>query len=710
MKRIKIGAKIIIFIMVVAVLFVGANIILRPVWIVDDYQYSKVHGFYKEPNDTIETVFLGTSVMAHGVIPMELYEEYGICSYNLASQAQPMMASYYWLEETYRFHSKTLDTVVLDVSALKDDFKIQDQRYIKSFEDMKFSKVKYHFLKDFSSDSTEFFSYLIPVIAFHDRWKELSKQDFLEYKYELESYARGYGLTTDVAIDNYNTYMDISVPFYTLEDDTEIETYSEELLYFKKIVEFCSIQNINLVLIKLPQSGNDPWSDAAHNTAQSLANQYNLDFIDFNYSPYIDELNFNFATDSYDNIHLNFYGASKVTNWLGGYLTEECGNKDVRGDEKYAFLEEEAEDYLRDIIFLNLNEITDPAEYLSYFIDKKDYAIFISVKDDACDSLTEEQRERFKDLGLTELSQLPSHASYLSVIDDGEIVMEQMQAQDWEYIRSVEENQSGDQPLYITYRGKLSDKTDYYMSSGGYKMGNVSSIQIDGIEYSTNKRGLNIVVYDKKLKLVVDQARFDTYASPERNNPVDEETLEEAIESEGEESLSGKLLELYSYERMCDDTKTASILKQDTEKDNLTAYLQAFWDNEEFSIYMSGKGDISGALDVSERNALADMGLTDLSKAEKGDSYIAVVQEGEILTEQRGSDGEDIQANGEFYKVCSGETGGEKEYLFIIQGTEYIGETEGLNIVIYDNVLNQVIDLTVYTTDKLFVSNVNEGT
>lgn len=51
------------------------------------------------------------------------------------------------------------------------------------------------------------------------------------------------------------------------------------------------------------------------------------------------------------------------------------------------------------------------------------------------------------------------------------------------------------------------------LESSGYDHGNKSSIIIDGVEYSQNKRGFNIVLYDLKEAKVVSSVNFDTYIS-----------------------------------------------------------------------------------------------------------------------------------------------------------------------------------------------------
>ena len=49
------------------------------------------------------------------------------------------------------------------------------------------------------------------------------------------------------------------------------------------------------------------------------------------------------------------------------------------------------------------------------------------------------------------------------------------------------------------------------VTSAGYSAGNKSSIVINGKEYSKNKRGLNIVVYNKTKDEVISSRIFDTW-------------------------------------------------------------------------------------------------------------------------------------------------------------------------------------------------------
>ena len=49
------------------------------------------------------------------------------------------------------------------------------------------------------------------------------------------------------------------------------------------------------------------------------------------------------------------------------------------------------------------------------------------------------------------------------------------------------------------------------MSSKTYTKGNLSEIKIGSKDYSKNKRGLNIVIYDNQKEEIIDSVSFDTH-------------------------------------------------------------------------------------------------------------------------------------------------------------------------------------------------------
>ena len=130
--------------------------------------------------------------------------------------------------------------------------------------------------------------------------------------------------------------------------------------------------------------------------------------------------------------------------------------------------------------------------------------VLISIKDEGTVGLTPEVTDAMRKLGFECLLKGKYRWSYLAI--GGKI----------EGIGVIESLDDAALELKLNKGSKLGNITipfELYMKSAGFDTGNISSIVIDGQEYSQNKRGMNIVIYDLDKKEVVDSMHFDTYLS-----------------------------------------------------------------------------------------------------------------------------------------------------------------------------------------------------
>ncbi len=676
------GVKAAVFSAGIAVFVIYLNFMMQPVWTYATY--NPVHGIYIEPANTLQALFLGSSHVHFGVSPMALYERYGIPAYDIATDGQPVAASFFWLKEIYRCHSESLDTVILDVSTLKRE--PGDARYHKAIDFMHFSSNKLCAVKSYSGNFSELLVNSIPLLSYHERWKELSRRDVAKFFMEPQVYLRGYFYHTSRWIRDADDFSKIVTPIRILDQYAEDMVLNEKSVkYFRKMADFCEGHDLRLLLIKIPTN----WSSAFHNAVQALADEYGLDFLDFNVEPYYSKINFNLAANvitppDINNLHLNYYGAAKLTDYLGKYLIEKCGARDVRGDPKYAFMEEQLADYHRHIISAPLAEFTDPCEYIKYVLDREKYTIFISVKDDAAHSLTNEQRSYFESIGLTELSDLKDNASYLAVVEDGKVMKE-----------ITDKNPSdGTTGKPVSYPGKTSDKTSYRITSGGRNSGDTSSITIGRTERSPNKRGLNIAIYDNKMHKYVANAVFDTHAAPLRPIQNVEQRLKAELEAGATlPELTGVDRTLYLYNRRCEDEMKKALARNAVRQNDLPSYLVEFLDDEKLEIYLTAKSDVTGALTDEAREKLRDF-LPKLAELKSAESYVAAISGGKITAEKSAS--ESTQFGTDKYLLRSGKRDGSDISTLMIDGKNYMDETEGLHVVIYDTLTQLVVDSVTF--------------
>lgn len=331
--------KISVFTTVLCSVLYIAGLFFRPVYLSWN-NYDTIHGFYEQPDNTIETVFLGASVTARGFIPMQLYDDTGICSYNLGMEDQPMMASYYWLKECHSYHPDTLKNVILDTSMLRRN--PEEAAFRKAFDQMHYGEVKKEAIGDLTDDLNGYLNYMIPLLSFHDRWKSLEKSDIKKFTLSANTCSRGYDLLFGKYI-NTTLSSDIAAPLYYPDDTvTPFTPNKTSLDYLEKINGYCNDNGLKLILVRTCCLRD--WGSDKYNGVSAIADELGVPYVDFNCEPFLSETDFNFATDTTDGEHLNYYGASKQTGYIGSYLLENCTCTDIRNKEGYSFMSKESEE------------------------------------------------------------------------------------------------------------------------------------------------------------------------------------------------------------------------------------------------------------------------------------------------------------------------------------------------------------------------------
>ena len=317
----------------------------------------------------------------------------------------------------------------------------------------------------------------------------------------------------------------------------------------------------------------------------------------------------------------------------------------------------------------------------------------------------------FAELGLTELSGLQFRDSFLAVMENGTVIHEEVDHYEEETeaiseqqeteteaakrkindLDTIEESfeyetetQSEEETSYLEYQGKTPDGNLYTLISGGAYLGDLSSCMLEGTEYSSNERGLNIVVYDNKLGKVVDTASFDTCTSSERSVLTsDDVSLASSESGTSSQNLTGLARQLYLYNLRCSDTYEIKALEDQTDAEGLYQCMEAFI-REGYRVYLSVKGDAASGLDEELRQAFRDLGLTELSQLEYGDSYLAVIDNGEVLSEVRDHGSTALTESGNGYQIVSGGVDSGNRSSIKINGTEYSPNANGMNVVIHN--------------------------
>ena len=112
--------------------------------------------------------------------------------------------------------------------------------------------------------------------------------------------------------------------------------------YVKKMKRYCEERGAKLVLVSTPSTTN--WNMKKHNGMQKLADDIDVEFIDFNVLA--DEISIDWATDTRDaGDHLNNAGAEKVSAYIGDYLAKSGLFADKRTNDEYSKWNEYLEEF-----------------------------------------------------------------------------------------------------------------------------------------------------------------------------------------------------------------------------------------------------------------------------------------------------------------------------------------------------------------------------
>jgi len=279
------------------------------------------NGILGEPEDTIDVLFLGDSVAYCAINPFQIWEEQGITSYVCATPLQKLYYTKEFLNKAFQKQSPRI--VVLETSAIFADFTRQDKM-------------------------TNIVEQAFPVFRYHDRWKnagsmpEFSGDMQINYTH-LDPNKGYYFIKWSNAIDEdyVRAYMDGLIT----EPERLADINKEAVVEIK---EFCEKHNAELILFSAPNVARS-WTPIRHDIIALLAEENGISYVDLNYMP--EEVPIDWSKDFPDSgEHLNYYGAKKVSSYMGKYLADTGLFEDKRETERYEAWHEAQEAFCQSII------------------------------------------------------------------------------------------------------------------------------------------------------------------------------------------------------------------------------------------------------------------------------------------------------------------------------------------------------------------------
>lgn len=270
--------------------------------------------FYEQPDNTIDVLAVGTSLMMMGFSPLRMYDKTGITAYNRASSCQAPQITYFTVKKTLK--TQKLKAVICSATVLtiKFNYDKKEAWLRRGMDYKKFSADKIKIAKDLASRSKEqsLASYIFPILRYHSRWTDVFKGELTDERDGEYDYNRGY---TPI----YGHLERPNVAARNLANREKIIISDDTKYWMGKTIQLCKENNVKFIII-----GNMTmqWTKGMHNATKDYADKMNVDFYDYNFSPYQEECGLDWEKDFYDRKHTNIFGVFKLTDDIGKILVE----------------------------------------------------------------------------------------------------------------------------------------------------------------------------------------------------------------------------------------------------------------------------------------------------------------------------------------------------------------------------------------------------
>lgn len=293
--------KTILFLLV----FVLLLLVISPVFLPKNNSYEagiheeEAKGFLAEPENTIDVLFVGDSETFSAFVPLRIWQQHGITSYVCSTGNQVMYQSYSYLERLLQTQNPKI--VILETNALYREYTLAD--------------ILTHWAEE-----------RLPFLRYHDRWKTITPEDWntpVEFRNIVRD--KGYIYRTRAIAADATGHMTPS------EEVEPVPMISG--LYVEKMQALCQEQGIQLILVSTPSPTN--WNIYYHNGVKILTQELGIPYMDMNLME--EEIPIDWQTDTYDGgDHLNYFGACKVTDYMGKYLADSGLFADKREEAVFA--------------------------------------------------------------------------------------------------------------------------------------------------------------------------------------------------------------------------------------------------------------------------------------------------------------------------------------------------------------------------------------
>ena len=340
------------FLLILAVVLGGVSkLVVSP----NDYRnYQWVRGFYHEPKDSIDVIFVGSSLNYASVNSMVIWNRSGITSWNYATSSQPVELAEYVIREGIKRQPNAL--YVVNLNTLESELKEQWLHYLTDYMPMSRNKLgiidRYIELREQRSeelfrsgsclenieyDNNLKWEFILPLLIYHSRWDDLNCRDF---RYQFD------GVKSAPYYSNYlKDSKDISDKWITTDRKQPLTHRTNEAI--QRLLALIEEKQIHVLFTLFPRVEISEDMIAYQSTLYEMLTEQGYTVLDLR--KVMDTVSLAPTSDYYDGKHTNIHGAIKLSSYIADYLQMNYGFTDKRQDLAYLDWNQAADKYLNAI-------------------------------------------------------------------------------------------------------------------------------------------------------------------------------------------------------------------------------------------------------------------------------------------------------------------------------------------------------------------------
>lgn len=471
------GIKIIVFVLI---FIITGNYFMNILCYKDTGGGIGMYRFHKEQKNTMDIIFFGSSHTHCTVDVGYLWNQYGIAGCNLTAGAQKLDGVYCFMKDAFRTQHPKI--VVVDIYSALDDGLSKEEEDLYRVSSVHWSYDYIQYVKNFGNrmgrESEWIRAAQLKYPLFHSRYQEISKDDFIDNM----SFMKGYRGSFEV------TPFERPEAFYD-EHITEISVSSKE--YLDKICELTKENDVKLLLMAAPYEVLNEQQEQ-YNWIREYAAENEIPYINFNHA--VDGLELDYGSDFRDVGHLNNIGAQKVTESLITYARNFVSFEDHRNDSKYDSWNDNSCYLHNKLIARQLQVEGDVNDYLKQVSNIANDKVIILTLNGNYNAIPDAYANGLALFGIGAEDYLQGGSW---IIKNGQ-VLKRMPGNVYQMNMKVENSE-----IQISAEQIVDDAGDLY---------DKVSTDCNGINYSENlTNGMNIIVYDEHLGMVIDVVTNDIY-------------------------------------------------------------------------------------------------------------------------------------------------------------------------------------------------------